>query len=96
MVRKRERSTPESAAEMEQRINSFADMADLPRGAAVPDKPAAPDKDAKRDFKSLNLPLNEYESLVLAEVCKRTNRSQSNVLRYALLELAKREGIEIQ
>lgn len=91
MVKARVRAVPEKNDDLEQRVKAFADRADLP---AETEAPAAPAKDAKRDFKALNLPLNEYEYAVLEKLCKKLSRTKSNLLRYALLELARREEIE--
>ncbi|MDT9547418.1 MAG: hypothetical protein RI826_08805 [Chlorobium phaeovibrioides] len=44
---------------------------------------------APRKFKTISLPLNEYEAQLLSAVCTKTGRSEKNFFRYALMKYAK-------
>ncbi|POG21175.1 hypothetical protein C2855_21670 [Aeromonas bestiarum] len=43
---------------------------------------------AKRDFKGIRVPLNEYEYKKLTELSEKTGRTKLNVIRFAILKLA--------
>jgi hypothetical protein len=45
------------------------------------------DPNAKRDFKALNVRLNEYEFKKLEEAAAKTGRSKMNLIRWAILSL---------
>lgn len=45
------------------------------------------DPDANRDFKAIRIPFNEYEYRTLEETAKRTGRSKSNLIRWAILKM---------
>lgn len=63
-----------------------------------PEQSAAPQlaPNASRKFKTISLPMNEYEYSQLQAACKKTGRSEKNLLRYAMLtyaqELSSSEG----
>lgn len=44
---------------------------------------------AKRDYKSILVPFNEYEFNELEKLCVETGRSRLSLIRYAILQLAK-------
>lgn len=43
---------------------------------------------AKRDFKGIRVPLNEYEYKKLTELAEKTGRTKLNAIRFAILKLA--------
>lgn len=65
---------------LESRIEAFANEAD---NESVEQQP---DPTAKRDFKEIRLPLNEYEFRELDRKAKLTNRSRLNFIRQAILQ----------
>uniref|UniRef100_Q3ASN6 Plasmid segregation centromere-binding protein ParG n=1 Tax=Chlorobium chlorochromatii (strain CaD3) TaxID=340177 RepID=Q3ASN6_CHLCH len=56
-----------------------------------PEQPAARELEpnASRKFKTVSLPMNEYEYSQLHATCKKTGRSEKNLLRYAMMLYAK-------
>lgn len=46
------------------------------------------DPQAKRDFKAIRVPFNEYEYLQLEEATQVTGRTKLNFIRYAMLKMA--------
>lgn len=46
------------------------------------------DKSAKRDFKGIRVPFNEYEYQKLSELAEKTGRTKLNVIRWAILQIA--------
>lgn len=48
------------------------------------------DKNAPRKFKTISLPMNEYEYQTLAEACRKSGRSEKNLLRFAMIKYAKK------
>jgi len=69
--------TPIESGSIEEKVKKFADQAD---GG----KPEALDPNAKRDFKEIRLPLNEYEFRMLDEGAKKSGRSRLNFIRWAI------------
>ena len=61
------------------RIESFASGVD---GAERSLNPNAP-----RDFKSINVPFNEYEYRQLEKLARQTGRTKLNAIRWAVLRL---------
>lgn len=76
MVKRRER--PVQAVDAE-RIEAFAAQAE----SAPVQKPVL-SKDAKRDYKAIRVPFNEYEFTQLESICEKTQRSKLNMIRHAL------------
>lgn len=70
-------------------IEAFAAGAETTTG----ELDAGPDPDAKRDYKALRVPFNEYEYRVLESVSKKTGRSKLNAIRWAIREMDKRVSI---
>ncbi len=67
---------------------AFASGAD--GGSITPkqeEKPAL-DPNAKREFKAIRVPFNEFEYSKLEEVANKTGRTKLNVIRWAILKLA--------
>jgi len=46
------------------------------------------DPNAPRKFKTVSLPLNEYEYKILVEACRKSGRSEKNLFRYAMMKYA--------
>jgi len=67
-------------------IEAFAAAAD----GGIPEPERNPlNPNAKRDFKAIRVPFNEYEFLKLEEAIQETGRTKLNFIRYAVLKLAK-------
>ncbi|PLR34639.1 hypothetical protein CYR55_14645 [Chimaeribacter californicus] len=75
MVKRREAP----AIPVDKKIEAFAAQADH----IVTAEPMH-DKDAKRDYKAIRVPFNEYEFAQLEALCEKTQRSKLNMIRYAL------------
>lgn len=87
MVKRREPASIKREPTAEQ-IEAFASGAD--GGAAQPKQEAKPalDPNAKREFKAIRVPFNEFEYSKLEEVATKTGRTKLNVIRWAILKLA--------
>jgi hypothetical protein len=81
MVKIRERKTTSPAKD--KAIEQFGNEAD---GATPQINP-----NAKRDFKSIRVPFNEFEYEKLAKAAALSGRSKLNFLRHAMLKLASEE-----
>lgn len=46
------------------------------------------DPSAKRDFKAIRVPFNEYEYAILDEAAPKTGRTKLNFIRWAILKMA--------
>jgi hypothetical protein len=71
-----------------EQIEAFASAAD--GGATIEEAETKPtlDPKAKRDYKAIRVPFNEFEYSKLDEVAKETGRTKLNVIRWAILKLA--------
>ncbi|MEN4909811.1 hypothetical protein [Rahnella bonaserana] len=76
MVKRRERPVQTPDAD---KIEAFAAQAESTSVL----KPALT-KDAKRDYKAIRVPFNEFEFTQLEELCEKTQRSKLNMIRHAL------------
>lgn len=79
------RRTPPVAKKKEltaEEIDRFANAADQ----AVEQEEAL-DPTAKRDYKAIRVPFNEYEFQKLEELAKKTGRTKLNVIRWAILQM---------
>lgn len=83
MIKKRIPKADNASAVTAEQIENFAKGADN-----APEKPAL-NPHAKRDFKTLSVPFNEYEFLQLERLANETGRSKLGLIRFALLQLAK-------
>jgi hypothetical protein len=83
MVKRREHKPTEAD------IEAFAAGAD---GGGESTTDTAPDSRAKRDFKSLRVPFNEYEWKRLDALVEATGRSKLNAIRWAVLQMAESEA----
>ena len=68
-------------------IESFAAAADSTQKPSLNTQA----KQAKRDYKSINLSFNAYEYEQLDAAAKKVGRSKLSFIRYAVSELARRE-----
>ncbi|QGY32909.1 hypothetical protein [Pantoea cypripedii] len=95
MVKPRTREFGNAAAnadpELEKKIQAFADGADLNPGEKT--KPEELNKNAKRGYKNIRVPFNEYEYQVLEKLSKHEGRSMLNMLRQAILREAEKAGL---
>lgn len=66
----------------DEQVEAFAAGAD----SATPRKRPSPN--AKRDYKSIRVPFNEYEYQKLDKACRLSGRSKLSFLRAAMLEMA--------
>lgn len=78
MVKRRERPA-ENTVSVEEKIEAFAAQAES-KSVVI----AEPAKDAKRDYKAIRVPFNEFEFSQLQSLCDKTQRSKLNVIRHAL------------
>lgn len=74
-----------------EQIEAFA--AGVEGGSSPPapqEKEATPslDPDAKRDFKAIRIPFNEYEYRQLEALAKATGRTKLNAVRWSILQMA--------
>ncbi|MBF7997756.1 hypothetical protein [Rahnella laticis] len=76
MVKRRERPAQTADAD---KIEAFAAQAE-----SAPEQKTILSKDAKRDFKAIRVPFNEYEFTQLETLCEKTQRSKLNMIRHAL------------
>jgi hypothetical protein len=88
MVKRREPqasiSRPQPTPEQ---IEAFASGAD--NSSTSPTKTERKlDPRAKRDFKAIRVPFNEYEYKILDEAAPKTGRTKLNFIRWAILKLA--------
>jgi hypothetical protein len=74
-------------------VKAFASKADTPPVQVKVNVQSPPElqPDAPRDYKSIRLPLNQYEYEKLCELCKATQRGKLNAIRWAIIDAAERE-----
>lgn len=90
MVKRREPSSIKRQPTNEE-IEAFASGAD----GGIDNKPKQKvelDPNAKREYKAIRVPFNEYEFSKLEEIATKTGRSKLNVIRWAILKLAEEES----
>jgi len=87
MVKRREPASVKRQL-TEEEIEAFASGAD--GGATKPKQEAKPalDPNAKREFKAIRVPFNEFEYSKLEALANKTGRTKLNVIRWAILKLA--------
>lgn len=96
MVKRREPRALSSVAKQQpspEQVEAFAAAAD---GGSSPQPEPEPvlDPNAKRDYKAIRVPFNEYEFAQLAELAKRTGRTKLNAIRWAILRMNEEEKAE--
>lgn len=82
----RQQPTPEQ-------IEAFAAAAEGGDPATTRQAKKAPpplDPDAKRDFKAIRVPFNEYEYRQLEVLARATGRTKLNAIRWAILQMAEK------
>lgn len=83
MVKRREPPAVSRAKEpTPEAIEAFAAAVD-----GIPER-AAPEPKAKRDYKAIRVPFNEYEFEQLEVLANKTGRSKLNAIRWAILKMA--------
>lgn len=87
MVKRREPATTKRQPTQEE-IEAFASGADGGNTKQSQELKPTLDPNAKREFKAIRVPFNEYEYLKLEEVATKTGRTKLNVIRWAILKLA--------
>lgn len=90
MVKRREPASAKKQPTAEQ-IEAFASGADSE--TKKEEKPTL-DPNAKREYKAIRVPFNEFEYSKLDEVATKTGRTKLNVIRWAILKLAEEEAQE--
>lgn len=74
-----------------EQIEAFASGVDGVKKPPVTEPIATIDPRAKRDFKGIRVPFNEYEYNMLEKLASKTGRSKLNAIRYAITKLANDE-----
>lgn len=64
---------------IEKKIQQFVSQADA-------EETVSSDRNAKRDYKAINLPLNKWEFDMLEKYSKKTNRTKLSFIRNAIME----------
>lgn len=86
MVKRREpQASTSKPRPTQEQIEAFASGAD--NNIPTPKK-TEPDPTAKRDFKAIRVPFNEYEYKILDEAAPKTGRTKLNFIRWAILKMA--------
>lgn len=84
MIKKRIPKADNAPAITAEQIENFAKGADN-----VPEKTVL-NPNAKRDFKTISVPFNEYEFLELERLANETGRSKLSLIRFAISQLSKK------
>lgn len=87
MVKRREPASAKRQPTHEE-IEAFASGADGGSPISKPEKKTTALPNAKRDYKAIRVPFNEFEYSKLEEVANKTGRAKLNVIRWAILKLA--------
>ncbi|MGP5191897.1 hypothetical protein [Vreelandella alkaliphila] len=74
-----------------EQIEAFAAGVDGGSSPPASQEKEALDPDAKRDFKAIRVPFNEYEYRQLEALAKATGRTKLNAIRWAILQAAEAE-----
>ena len=77
MVKRRERPAQTADAD---KIEAFAALAEN-----TPAQKLSLPKDAKRDYKAIRVPFNEFEFTQLESLCQKTQRSKLNIDRKSVV-----------
>ncbi len=91
MVKRREPRALSSVAKQQpspEQVEAFAAAAD---GGSRHQPEQFLDPNAKRDYKAIRVPFNEYEFSKLEELAQRTGRTKLNAIRWAILKLSEEE-----
>lgn len=86
MIKRRESTTQTVDPSLAKEIESFGSSIDMEE-----ESENRLDPDAKRDFKAIRVPFNEYEYRRLERVAQKTGRTKLNLIRWAILQLDKQE-----
>ena len=86
MIKRRESPTRTLDPELARKIESFGSSAD---SEEIPENQLDPS--AKRDFKAIRVPFNEYEYRKLERIAQKTGRTKLNLIRWGVLQLEERD-----
>jgi hypothetical protein len=87
MVKRREpRASTSRHQPTAEEVEKFASGAE---NSIVTPKKRKLDPSAKRDFKAIRVPFNEYEYVILDKAAPKTGRSKLNFIRWAVMQMAK-------
>jgi len=70
----------------------FVEGVEVAQSSAAPSH-ALPPASSRRDFKSIRVPFNEREFLILERLAAKTGRSKLNLIRWAVAQLAAQEQV---
>lgn len=87
MIKRRESTAQTLDPELARKIESFGSSAESREN---PENQLDPN--AKRDFKAIRVPFNEYEYRRLERVAQKTGRSKLNLIRWAVQQLDEKEA----
>ncbi len=87
MVKRREPASVKRKPTIEE-IEAFASGADCESVQQKQKGENLSDPNAKRKYKAIRVPFNEYEYLKLQEAASKTGRTKLNFIRWAILKLA--------
>ena len=87
MVKRREPPLTGNVKPTIEAIEAFAAGAD----GGAPTLPQHLSPSAKKDFKAIRVPFNQYEFQKLEELARKTGRTKLNAIRWAILKLAEDE-----
>lgn len=87
MVKRREPAAAKRQPTLEE-VEAFASEADGGSTGPEQEKKLVLDPNAKREFKAIRVPFNEFEYSKLEEVATKTGRTKLNVMRWGILKLA--------
>lgn len=85
------RRAPRTQQPTPAQIEAFAagvDGGSSPPHSHAEEAPLTLNPDAKRDFKAIRIPFNEYEYRQLEALAKATGRTKLNAVRWAILQMA--------
>ena len=86
MIKRRESTTRTLDPDLAKEIEEFGITADTGE-----DPVNRLDPTAKRDFKAIRVPFNEYEYRKLERAAQKTGRTKLNLIRWAVLQLEEKE-----
>lgn len=87
MVKRREPASTKREPTQEE-IEAFASGADGGDTKLKQEEKATLNPNAKREFKAIRVPFNEFEYSKLDSLANKTRRTKLNVIRWAILKLA--------
>ena len=89
MIKRREETKSGDAVLSQEQIENFAAGAEQYKQDSIDEKSEDTfeiNPNAKRDFKAIRVPFNEYEYRKLEEIAQKTGRTKLNLIRWAVLQ----------